>query len=143
MSWPIVHMVFIRTVVGHGHGPSIRGVYANLSNIKVENSFIVFQCVFGWYGSGNGLRNPELVHGWFVGIIWFVTFVLQLLPMRWTRWKNNLCRAIPCEFEPVGPIMLPNPLGARWGLLLTLWHVGSSLPTYLSSLFLSSREKIS
>jgi hypothetical protein len=113
------------------------------SNIKVENSFIVFQCVFGWYGTGNGLREHESVHGWFVGIIWFVTFVLQLLPMRWTRWKNNLCRAIPCEFEPVNPIMLHNPLGAGWGLLLTLWWVGSSLPTYLFSLFPSSREKIS
>ena len=56
---------------------------------------------------------------------------------------NNQRRAIWHAFEPIGPIMLKIPIGARWGALPTLWWVGSWLPTYLASLFLSSREKIS
>ena len=47
---------------------------------------------------------------------------------------HNQRRAIQYEFEPVGPTLLKNPLGARWGLLLTLRWVGSWLPIYLASL---------
>ena len=38
--------------------------------------------------------------------------------------KKNRRRAIQREFEHVGPIMLKNSLGARWGLLPTLHWVG-------------------
>jgi hypothetical protein len=34
--------------------------------------------------------------------------------------KENQCRAIQHEFEPVGCTMLKNPLVAGWGLLPTL-----------------------
>ena len=35
---------------------------------------------------------------------------------------NNIQRqAIRREYEPVGLILLKDPLGARWGLLPTLW----------------------
>ena len=36
-----------------------------------------------------------------------------------------------------------NPFGAWWGLLPTLWWMGSWLPTYVAHFFPSSREKIS
>ena len=58
--------------------------------------------------------------------------------------NNNSQRwAIRCEFEPVGPTLLKNLLGAWWGLMPTLRWVGSWLPSYLASWFPSSREKIS
>ena len=59
------------------------------------------------------------------------------------EWINNQHRAIQLEFQPVGFTLLKNPLDAMWGLLPTLWWVGSWLPTYLVSFFPSSREKIS
>ena len=59
------------------------------------------------------------------------------------KYINDQHWAIRREFEPVGPTVLENPLGARWGLLPTLQWVGSWLPTYLPSFFPSSREKIS
>ena len=51
--------------------------------------------------------------------------------------------------EPIGPSLLKNPFGARWGLLPPLQWVGSWLPTYLARFFFlfsflwSSREKLS
>ena len=47
---------------------------------------------------------------------------------------NNQRWAIRHEFEPVGPTLLTHPLGAVWGLLPTLWWVGSWLLTYLTGL---------
>ena len=47
------------------------------------------------------------------------------------------------EFEPVGPTMFKNLLGAWWGSMPTLQWVGSWLPTYVAILVPSSREKIS
>ena len=40
------------------------------------------------------------------------------------EWINNQRRAIRREFEPVGPTLLKNPLGAGWGLLPTLQWMG-------------------
>ena len=39
--------------------------------------------------------------------------------------------------------MFKNPLGAGWGLLPTLWWVGSWLLAYLPSFFMSGKEAIS
>ena len=53
-------------------------------------------------------------------------------------------QAIQCKFEPIGPTLFKIVVGARRGLLPTLWWVGSWLPTYLLDVFfLSSKEKIS
>ena len=41
--------------------------------------------------------------------------------------KKNQCWTIQCEFEPIGPTMLKNPLDARWELLPTLQWMGSCL----------------
>ena len=46
--------------------------------------------------------------------------------------KNNHSQAIRREFEPVGPTLLKNLLGAGWGLPLTLRWADSWLPTYLA-----------
>ena len=35
--------------------------------------------------------------------------------------KKNQRQVIRCEFEFVDPTLLKNPLGARWGLMSTLW----------------------
>ena len=48
-------------------------------------------------------------------------------------------RTIRREFGSGGPTFCKNPLDVWWGLLPTLWWVGSWLPTYLASFFPSSR----
>jgi hypothetical protein len=54
---------------------------------------------------------------------------------------NNQRLAIRCEFEPVGPTLLKNPLDARWGST-TYLVVGEQLASYLPNFFFpSSREK--
>jgi len=42
------------------------------------------------------------------------------------KGKKNQRRVIRHEFEPVGPTMLKNPLGAGWGLLPTL-HISNEI----------------
>ena len=54
---------------------------------------------------------------------------------------KNQRHAIWDEFELVGPILLKNPLDARWGLLPTLRWVGSWLLTYLISFFRQVERK--
>ena len=81
--------------------------------------------------------HPQLVsshrHCRILVWVWLRTHTLPI---------NNQHQAIWCEFEPVGPTLFKNPLGAGWGLLPTLRWVGSWLPTYLAGFVLSSREKI-
>ena len=38
--------------------------------------------------------------------------------------SNIQHRAIGHVFEPIGPTLLKDPLGAGWGFLPTLWWVG-------------------
>ena len=70
-----------------------------------------------------------------MNIVSSVTYHLELQSLN----KNNIniqCRAIRREFERVGPTLLKDFLGARWGLLPT-FTVGGLL------IFPSSKEKIS
>ena len=48
---------------------------------------------------------------------------------------NNQCWAIRREFQPVGPTLLKDPLGACWGLLPSWRWVASWLPTNLDDFF--------
>jgi hypothetical protein len=58
-----------------------------------------------------------------INIVFGVTYYLELQSPN----NNNInlqCRAIQSEFEHVGPTLLKDFLGARWGLLPTLQWVG-------------------
>jgi hypothetical protein len=75
-----------------------------------------------------GVFSGNFIHGKMTYSLSNISFVyLKEEGCSQRKEKKNQHWAIQREFEPVGSIMLKNPLGAGWGLQPTLRWVGSCL----------------